>query len=65
MTQAIAPLTAAEFSALCAVDGRRQPKMPAQIMDRLLDLGLIERRKWPTGPFRRTARGERRVREGK
>lgn len=64
MAKAIALLTAAEFSALSAVDGtQRQPKMSAKITARLRDLDLIERSAWPNGPLWRTARGERRVRE--
>jgi hypothetical protein len=64
--KAIAPLRAAEFSALRAVDGTRtQPEMSVKIKALLLDLNLIERREWPDGPLWRTARGDRRVREGK
>ena len=60
-------LTAAEFSALGAlIDGdRREGAITAEIKKRLSDLRLIERREWPNGPFWRTARGKRLVREGK
>jgi hypothetical protein len=36
-----------------------------KLLERLRDLGLIERREWPKGPFWRSARGDRRVRNGK
>jgi hypothetical protein len=66
MAKAIAPLTAAEFSALSVVDGtQKQPQISAEITAHLRDLDLIERREWPRGPLWRTARGERRLREGK
>jgi hypothetical protein len=65
MAKAIVVLTAAELSALGAVDGTRaQPPMLPEIKRRLSALFLIERREWPNGPFWRTARGERRLREG-
>ena len=59
-------LTAAEFSALAAVDGTHaQPKMAAKLEARLIDLYLIERREWPYGPLWLTTPGARRVRAGK
>jgi len=59
-------LTAAEFAVLEAVDGtRHRPPMLPEVKKRLTDLLLIERREWPNGPLWRTARGNRRVREGK
>jgi len=39
--------------------------MLPEVKKRLTDLLLIERREWPNGPLWRTARGNRRVREGK
>jgi hypothetical protein len=59
-------LTALELSALGAVDGTRtQPPILPEIKRRLSALLLVERREWPNGPLWRTARGDRRVREGK
>lgn len=58
-------LTDAEFTALTAVSGKlRQPKMAPEIVARLRDLDLIERRSWPNGPLWRTTRGDWRVRKG-
>jgi hypothetical protein len=58
-------LSDAEFAALSAVDGSRaKSRMSHEIEGRLRDLNLIERREWPNGPLWRTARGDRRVREG-
>jgi hypothetical protein len=66
MAKTTIALTAAELSALRAVDGtRKQRSMPLETKVRLSALLLIERREWPNGPYWRTARGDRRVREGK
>ena len=55
-----------EVAALAAVDGTwAKSQMATGIKTRLRDLRLIERREWPNGPFWRTARGDRRVREAK
>jgi hypothetical protein len=48
------------------VDGSlTQPPLSPKVTARLRDLGLIERREWPDGPFWRSARGDRRLREGR
>jgi hypothetical protein len=58
-------LSAAELAALALVDGTHtQPPMAAEVALRLRELFLIERRDWPNGPMWRTARGDRRVRQG-
>ena len=55
-------LTAAEYSALAAIDGtRKQPRTPPEIKVRLTDLRLVERREWPNGPLWRTTAGNRLV----
>jgi hypothetical protein len=60
-------LTAAERGALRAlIDGDRRPRQIShEILDRLSELRLIERREWPDGPRWRTALGNRVARQGK
>jgi hypothetical protein len=59
-------LSVAELAALAAVDGTdTQPPIAPEVAMRLRELFLIERREWPNGPMCRTARGDRRVRQGK
>ena len=56
-------ITDAELAALAAIVGTPpEPQMAPTIKARLLDLYLIERRKWPNGPLWRTSVGERLVR---
>ena len=52
-------LNDAEYEALAAVDGTwDKSHLATSIKDRLLDLNLIERRVFPTGPLWRTGKGD-------
>ena len=58
-------LTKAEFTALAAIDGTQtQPPITSALQARLRLLRLIERLDYPSGPFWRTALGDRCIRRG-